>query len=388
MTKDKFIPASCQLLADLNAGGIERETVDITRALVKGGGKTTVISGGGRMLPDMLRTGCRHILIDTQKNNPVTRLLTAWKIAQAVRKSDARILHVRGAAQIPIAALARRFRPVTLIATVHGLEGRTGREGRRLKKALAQFDHVVAVSQFMAARLRDTGIDDAKITLIPRGIDMKKFDPASVKTHRIVDQARKWRLPDGPPLILVPSRLSPANGQAFLIAALAGMKDLSFTCLILGDEAINPAHRKELEQLIVKLGLQTHVRFAGFCEDMPAAYMLADVVVTAALKPEPFGRVTVEAQAMGRPLVTADHGGAREAMIPKVTGLAFAPGDSDSLEKTLRQALKMSLEDRAAMGLAARRHVLEHYTLERMCAGTLELYARAAKSSGAPSGSA
>jgi glycosyltransferase involved in cell wall biosynthesis len=176
--------------------------------------------------------------------------------------------------------------------------------------------------------------------------------------------------------MIVPSRLGPRGGQAFLIETLAAMKDLAFTCLLLGDEAINPAHRSELEQRIVKLGLDDRVRFAGFCDDMPAAYKLADVVVSAALVPPPFDRVAVEAQAMGRPLVVADHGGTREVVIPETTALPFTPGNADSLENKLRQALGLSAAARTAMGNAARTHVTAHYTLDHLCAKTLELYAR------------
>lgn len=378
MIKNKNIPASCQLLSGLDAGGIARETVDITRALVKGGGKTIVISGGGLMLPDMLRSGARHILMNTQRLNPLANLLNAWKISRVIKKNDIRILHVRSIALTPRAVLARRFQAVKLIATVHDLEGRSPRDGQRLQKALLKFDHVVAVSRFMADRLRDIGFDDVKINLIPRGIDMDRFDPEKVRTHRVVDQARKWRLPDGLPVILVPSRLAPSGGQAFLIETLARMKDMPFICIIPGDEAINPDHRQEIERLVVRLGLDEHVRFVGFCDDMPAAYMLADVVVTPGLKPASFGRVAVEAQAMARPLITAGHGGGREAIIPHSTALTFAPGDSEALEKSLRKALTMSADERSHMGLAARRQVMQHYTLEAMCAGTLDLYARCA----------
>jgi glycosyltransferase involved in cell wall biosynthesis len=349
--------------------------VDITRALVKAGGNTIVISGNGRLLPDMLRTGARHIMMAAASGNPFKTLINAWKIARLVRNNNISVLHVRSPAHISSVSLARRLQPVKLVATLHDLDGKNPRDSRRLSRALEKFDHVVAVSHFMGEKIRESGIASSKITLIPRGIDMSRFDPETVKPYRLVDQAKKWRLPDGLPLILVPSRLSPAGGQAFLIETLATLKDLPFTCLIPGDEAINPGHRRELEELIIKLGLNEQVRFAGFCDDMPAAYLLADVVVTAALKPEAFSRVAVEAQAMGRPLVAAAHGGAREAVTPDVTGLLFEPGNSESLAKTLRQALKMPLTKRTALGRAARRHVMQHYTLEHMCKGTLDLYA-------------
>lgn len=376
MVENVKIPVSCQLLPELEAGGIEKATVDITRALVKAGGKTIVISGGGRMLPDMLRTGAEHILLPLSSRNPFVMLSNAWKIARIIKKKQVRVLHIRSPRTAWSAMIARRLAPVKLLATVHGLDGATARETRQFRDAITKCNQVIAVSAFTAREtITHTGIDNASVTTIPRGIDLRVFNPATINAHRLVDLAKTWRLPDGVPLIIVPSRLTPHRGQSFLIDTLSTLKDTPFTCLFLGDEAVNQAYRAELEALIVKYGFEGQVRFVGFCDDMPAAYLLADVVVTPAIKPEPFGRVAVEAQAMGRPIVAANHGGAQEIILPDTTGFLFEPGSADDLKRALKQALSLSIEARAEMARLSREHITARYTTGRMCEQTLELYA-------------
>lgn len=376
MAESLKIPVSCQLLPELDAGGIEKSTVDITRALVKAGGKTIVISGGGRMLPDILRTGAQHVALPLSSRNPFVMLLNALKIARIIRKNHVRVLHVRSPRTAWSAMIARRLAPVKLLATVHSLDGDTPRETKKFRDFLAKCDQLIAASAFTADEIvARTGVSATSVATIPRGIDLRIFNPTAVNPHRLVDLAKKWRLPDGIPLIIAPSRLARRRGQSFLIDTLATLKDTPFTCLFLGDDAINQAYRAELEAMIVKYGFEGQVRFVGFCDDMPAAYLLADIVVTPAIQPEPFGHVAVEAQAMGRPIVAADHGGAPEIILADKTGFLFKPGDSDDLKRVLKRVLSMTIDERAAMARSSRAHVASYYTLDAMCARTLALYA-------------
>jgi glycosyltransferase involved in cell wall biosynthesis len=107
---------------------------------------------------------------------------------------------------------------------------------------------------------------------------------------------------------------------------------------------------------------------------MAAAYMLADVVVSASTDPEAFGRVVAEAQAMGRPVVAPDHGGAPEILVPGETGWLFRPGDSDGLAEALRKALALDPVARDDLAGHAIAHVNDRFTKERMCAATLDVY--------------
>jgi len=137
-----------------------------------------------------------------------------------------------------------------------------------------------------------------------------------------------------------------------------------------GSERLANALADEAENL----GLTSRLRLAGQCDDMPAALMVADVVACPSLKPEPFGRTVIEAQAMGKPVIAADHGGAVETVADGHTGWRVPPNDADALAQVISFALGMTAADRAALGAAARAAVLENYTTAKMQAATLAVY--------------
>ena len=159
-----------------------------------------------------------------------------------------------------------------------------------------------------------------------------------------------------------------------LLEALTHLSRDDYVTVSVGDEQGREESRHQLEQQVQKKGLEHIVRFAGPCRDMPAAYMSSDIVVNASTKPEAFGRVIVEAQAMGRPVVAFDHGGARETLLEGKTGLLVEPGDARALARAIDTAINLNAEQRKTMAQVAINNVHENFTLERMCAQTLAVY--------------
>jgi len=115
---------------------------------------------------------------------------------------------------------------------------------------------------------------------------------------------------------------------------------------------------------------------------MPAAYRAADIVVSASTDPEAFGRVAAEASAMERAVVATDHGGARETILPDVSGLLVAPGDAAALAAALDQLMQAGPDARLAMGARGREHIARNFSLARMAADTLALYRELIDTSG------
>ena len=173
---------------------------------------------------------------------------------------------------------------------------------------------------------------------------------------------------------MLPARVTRWKGHEVLIDALGELRDLPLHCLIVGTFEGKERYKARLDARIAKLGLTPHVHLVGNCSDMPAAYKLADVVVSASLDPEPFGRVIIEVQAMGRPVVASNHGGAAESMIDGGTGWLVAPNDSKALAAGIRKALTMSDEDRAHLAEVAIHHARSNFSREDMCARTLAVY--------------
>ena len=205
-------------------------------------------------------------------------------------------------------------------------------------------------------------------------MDPALFDPESVSGPRIARLAREWRLPDGAPTVMLPARLTRWKGAEVLLDAVARLQRRDVVCVLVGAAQGRDRFVAGLLRRAAALGIADRVRLAGQCDDMPAALMLADVVVSASLKPEAFGRVVIEAQAMGRPVVATDHGGAAETVEHLVTGWRVPPGDAAALAAALDHALQLAPEHRQALGERARASVCAHYTTAAMQAATLEVY--------------
>jgi glycosyltransferase involved in cell wall biosynthesis len=218
-------------------------------------------------------------------------------------------------------------------------------------------------------------MDASKLRIIHRGVDLNLFDPDHIMPQRMIDLSARWRLPeDHPPLILMPARITRWKGQHILIEALAKLPHRNFFCLLVGDDSGHPNYRKEIEDLILTRKLEGHVRIAGNTPYMAEAYMLADVVVAPSIEPEAFGRVPVEAQAMGRLVIATNHGGACETIIDGQTGWLVKPDDADDLARSIASALGLSKDEKERIGSQAHEHVHTHFSAEIMCHKTLEVY--------------
>jgi glycosyltransferase involved in cell wall biosynthesis len=186
--------------------------------------------------------------------------------------------------------------------------------------------------------------------------------------------AQTMRVPDGMLTVVIPGRLTAWKGQAVLLQAIARLDRQDVCCALVGSDQGRTKYTRELETLSETLGIADRVRIIGQVEDMPAALMLSDVVVHASTQAEAFGRVVIEAQAMGRPVIATDLGGPSETVRAGVTGWLTRPADVDSLTWALQDALSMDAESRMALGQRARASVLDGYTLQAMRDATLDVY--------------
>ena len=190
----------------------------------------------------------------------------------------------------------------------------------------------------------------------------------------MVTLARQWRLHDGVPVVMLPGRMTRWKGHLPLIEAVASLPHRDLQVLFVGSDEAKPGFRRELVRRIDQLGLAGVFHIVGDCRDMPAALMLADVVVSASTAPEGFGRTIVEALAMGRPVIATDHGGARETMRQGETGWLVPPGDRTALAEALNEALSLDPRQRAHLADRGRAWVSQHYDIQLMCGATLSVY--------------
>jgi glycosyltransferase involved in cell wall biosynthesis len=363
-----------QVLPALDTGGVERGTVEMVQAIVAEGGTALVASAGGRMVSEVERAGGRHVALKLMTKDPVNIWLNAGPLTRLIRREGVTLVHARSRAPAWSAWLAARRTRVPFVTTWHGVYGEDFPGKRLYNSVMARGDRVIAISHYVAARAQARyRVDPAKLRIIYRGVDASVFDPAMAVGDRVHRLAQAWRLPPGAPVVMLPARLTRWKGAELLVDAMAMMPRDAY-CVLVGSDQGRHAYAERLAARAERLGLAGRVRFAGHCDDMPAALQLADVVVSASLKPEPFGRVVIEAQAMGRPVVVSDHGGAAETVQPGLTGWRVPPGDAHALADALQSALSLDAMQKAELAERARDSVLTYFTTTAMQQATLSVY--------------
>lgn len=350
--------------------------MDIVKALNDAGWNSLVASSGGVMVREVERAGGQHIQLPVDSKNPLVMLRNASRIARLVRRHDVDILHVRSRAPAWSTMKAARRTSVPVVTTFHGNYGAGTSLKRWYNSVMARGDRVIAISEFIGEQVRDRyGADPGKVRVIPRGVDIGLFDPAAVSARRVIQLAEQWRLPDDARVVMLPGRLTRWKGHTVLIEAMSRLEDRTgLRCILVGSEQGRTGYVRELENEIARHNLEETVQIVGDCRDMPAAFMLADVVVSTSIEAEAFGRVITEAQAMGRPVIATDHGAARETVAQRETGWLVPPGDASALAVALREALSLDAETRDALARRVIENVRQDYTKELMCARTLAVY--------------
>jgi glycosyltransferase involved in cell wall biosynthesis len=374
-------PTVLQIAPLLAGGGIARAAVDTAAALTAAGGRALIASAGGPMLNELRRLKVTHIDLPPARDSLLQALGNARRLRAAVAAHGVQIVHVRSRAAAWTARRLARSANLKFVATVHWPVRGESWTARRLEAAQAQADAVIAVSDYVAGTLR-AGLRaaDSRIVTIRGGINLDRFNPATVRAERLIKLAAQWRLPDDRRIILFPARLDGDRGQLRLVDAIKELGRRDIYCLLLGAAPTPGPFEAELKRRIEARDLGGIVGIASYCDDMPAAYMLSDVVVVGG-EGQGFSRTLVEAQAMSRPVVCDATGGAVEGMVPGETGWAAPPGSTAELAQALARALDLSAEARAILSERARRHVRAHFSVETMCRQTLDLYARLADAS-------
>ena len=368
------VPVVLQVLPALQAGGVERGTVEMVTAIAASGWVPLVASAGGPLVAAVERAGGRNVTLPLRSKQPLTIWRNAGRLAHLIRAEDVDIVHARSRAPAWSAWLAARRRGVRFVTTYHGAYGEELPGKRAYNAVMARGERVIAISGHIARLVAERhGVTPDRLRTIPRGVDPALFDPAQVSAGRMTRLLAAWRVPADADIVMLPARLSRWKGQAVLLEALVRMARTDAICVLVGPDP-ESRYGRELGRLAERLKVAARVRLAGQCDDMPAALALASVVVNASVRPEGFGRAIIEGQAAGRLVVATDHGGAVETIEEGRTGWRVAPDDPDALAAALDGALALTPLERAAFGADARVSVSSRYTTAAMQAATMDVY--------------
>ena len=365
-----------QVVPALHSGGVERGTVEMVQAITDAGGRALVASAGGRLVDAVTAAGGRHMTLPLASKNPVRLWRSAADLTQIVRAEQVQIVHARSRAPAWAAALATRRTGAHFVTTYHAPYGE-GVPGKRAYNAvMARGERVIAISHFIADLVHQRhGTPSARLRVIPRGVDPAIFDPAAVTPVRLAKLRQHWALPPGARIVLLPGRLSRWKGHDVLIEAMRFVRTQGVVCVFAGPLDARDGYVGELRRRAAQLGIADRIGFVDRCDDMPAGLLLAEIVVNASTAPEGFGRTIIEAQAMRRPVIVTDHGGAAETVEHGLTGWRIAPGDLVALAAAIDRVLASPDRERNAVGARARASVLAHYTTAAMQRATLDVYA-------------
>jgi glycosyltransferase involved in cell wall biosynthesis len=371
-------PVIVQIVPQMNRGGVERGTVEIAEAIVKNGWKAVVVCNGGRMENQLRRAGAEVYILPVDTKNPLKWPSVRRKLKTVLLSVGADIVHVRSRAPAWIALPLAKSLGLSTIATIHSKFVPQNFLKNIYNRKMLSADKTIAISEYVKSVLRvhyADAVAEEEITVIHRGVDLAVFDPAQVSQHRIVRLSETLNLPDDGPVVMLPARATEWKGHTLLIEAVAQLEAKDVTLLLLGAGDGNSRFVERLRALAVKTGLDGRLRIVEGTDDMPAALMLADVVAMPSIVPEPFGRVALEAQAMGRPVVAFNHGGACESIVEGETGWLARPGDVKDLSRCLQAALSIGPRQRTIWAKRTRAHVEASFSTAQMCEKTLAIYA-------------
>ena len=361
-------------------GGVERGTIEVASAIVAAGGRALVASAGGLNVKRLERVGAEHIEMPVGNKNPLAIMANSGRIHALIQKEQVSLVHARSRAPAWAAKKAAKQSRVPFVTTYHGAYSESGFLKRKYNSVMASGDRVIAISTFIAALIeRRYFVTGDRVTTIHRGADLTTFSPKAVTPGRMQLLLDRWRVPDDARIILMPGRLTRWKGQGVLLAAIARLKELlaqsNIAVVFVGSDQGRSGYSNELQQQLERLNLPPNqVVFAGHCDDIPAALMLASVVVSASIEPEAFGRTVVEASAMGKPVIAPNHGAAPEIIIHGQTGWLVPPNDPAALAEALQRSLALSQDEMASIANRAINRVQQHFSVERMCEETIQVY--------------
>ncbi len=368
-----------QVIPGLDAGGSERATVDIALALVKAGHRAIVISKGGNYQKELQDNDVHFVKRDVASKNPCVILANALWLAAFIKREHVDVLHARSRAPAWSAVLAARLTGTPFVTTFHAAyKGRSFLK-KWYNSVMAKSDRVIAISDFIATHIKQQyGIPSSRIAVIPRGIDMRVYDEDSISDERRHALKVVWNTTAHAPVMIMPGRVSPIKGHELVIEALAAIKQIPFLCVFIGPDQGRAAYSEKLRDLVAQAGLTDKIIWMDG-GDIPAAYALARLVLCPSQVAEGFGRVPVEAQAMGVPVIATALGATRETVLDGQTGWLVPLGNAQAITRTIVRCLSLSLEERSAMAQKAKDYVRGKFELNRMCEATLNVYDKVAR---------
>ena len=371
-----------QVIPKLGFGGAETGCYDLAHYLFEQDCKSYIVTSGGELLKYVDKKKVKVIKLPVHSKNPVLILLNSIILTFIILFLNINIVHVRSRAPAWSCLIATKITFRKLVTTFHGTYNFSSNIKKFYNSVMVNSDLLIAGSNFIFSHINDNYLkylnSKKKFLVIFRGINTEYFDPDNLKKNSVSKLRTLWQIEENSKVILLPGRLTSWKGQELFIEAISKFKklnsELNFTAVILGNDQGRTVYKKKLERLVEQYNLTNDFRFIEKCEYMPAAYMLADIVISSSIEPESFGRVSVEAQSMKKPIIASNIGGSNETIIDNKTGILFESGNTDSLSKKINEIINLDTLTLELMGKEGRKNVINRFNIEKMCLNTYSEY--------------
>ena len=371
-----------QVIPRLGYGGAETGCYDLAHYLHEQDCKSYIVTSGGELIKYIDKKKVKLIKLPVQSKNPLLILINSIALTLLILFLNISIVHARSRAPAWSCYIATKITRRKFVTTFHGTYNFKNSIKKFYNSIMVKSDVLIAGSNFIFSHISENYQkflnSKKKFLVIFRGINTEYFDSDTIKKKDIDKLKATWKIEDNKKIILLPGRLTAWKGQEMFIEAINLFKQsnpqLDFVAVILGDDQGRTVFRKKLERLVEQFNLTQNIKFVDNCNVMPVAYYISDVIVSSSIEPEAFGRVSVEAQAMKKPIIASNIGGSKETVIDNKTGLLFESGNPKSLCDKLNEIIKLDSLTLDLMGREGRKNVINRFNIEKMCLNTYSEY--------------
>ena len=371
-----------QVIPRLGYGGAETGCYDLAHYLHEQDCKSYIVTSGGELIKYIDKKKVKLIKLPVQSKNPLIILINSIALTLLILFLNISIVHARSRAPAWSCYIATKITRRKFVTTFHGTYNFKNSIKKFYNSIMVKSDVLIAGSNFIFSHISENYQkflnSKKKFLVIFRGINTEYFDSDTIKKKDIDKLKATWKIEDNKKIILLPGRLTAWKGQEMFIEGINLFKqsnpELDFVAVILGDDQGRTVFRKKLERLVEQCNLTQNIKFVDNCNVMPVAYYISDVIVSSSIEPEAFGRVSVEAQAMKKPIIASNIGGSKETVIDNKTGLLFESGNPKSLCDKLNEIIKLDTLTLDLMGREGRKNVINRFNIEKMCLNTYSEY--------------
>ena len=373
-----------QVIPKLGYGGAETGCYDIAHYLPENGCDSFIVTSGGELLKFVDKKKVKIIRLPVHSKNPLLIFINFIALIGIILFNNISIVHARSRAPAWSCLLASKITGRKFVTTFHGTYNFNSRFKKFYNSVMVRSDLIIAGSNFIFSHIKENYkkfIDDnKKLLVIFRGINVDYFEPSTKLESDEKKLLKSWEIEKDKKIILLPGRLTSWKGQEVFIDAINLVNiELGYEAIyavILGSDQGRDLYKKKLIRLCEQYRMTKQIRFIDHCKDMALAYKVSDIIVSASIEPEAFGRVVVEAQSMEKPVIASNIGGSKETVVDEKTGFLFESGNPKSLSQKILKTISMDEMSLKSMGTNGRKNIIQKFNVEKMCFSTYSEYKR------------